>query len=209
MNPPLNHIEKLSERKNKDIVHAAQAIFMEQGYNKASMAQIARRADVSTATLYNHFSSKQELFGAVMRDLWEDLSLDINEEKLSKLDVTKGLVKIGTQYAEFLGQDIMRPLFRVIIAEAETFPELGKELYIQGKKPYLDRIEAYLKTKTKEGVLSVKNPEIATRQFLGMINDVVFWPRFLVVDLEISANEQKKIIKEAAETFLARYIIKA
>lgn len=205
-NKPLGHIEKLSERKHKSIVKAAQRIFMQEGYNKAPMAQIAKAADVSTATLYNHFPSKQALFGAVMRDLWEYLQLNINEEKLARLDVREGLIKIGTRYAEFLNQDIMHPLFRVIIAEAETFTELGRELYEQGKKPYLDRIEAYLKAKTRDGILKVDNAEIATRQFLGMINDVVFWPRFLVVDLKLSKSETKKVVKEAVETFLARYM---
>ena len=202
------HHRTLKERKHRDIVNAAQDVFLTKGYDKAQMTDIAKLADVSTATLYNHFPSKQELFGAVMGALWEDMSLNINEEKLKTLDARAGLIKIGTKYAELLCMNHMRPMFRVIIAEAPHKPELGHELYLKGKKPYLDRLEKYLKTKTQEGVLNVKRPDIATRQFLGMINDVVFWPKFLVVDLEVTDKEIKTIIKEAVETFLARYEVK-
>ena len=204
-NKPFAHIKKLSQRKRSSIVKAAQRIFMQEGYNKAPMAQIAREADVSTATLYNHFPSKQALFGAVMRAIWTDLQLNINEERLAKLDVEAGLMKIGHRYAEFLTQKFMAPLFRVIIAEAENFPELGQELYEQGKKPYLDRIEAYFEAKTAEGVLAVDQPELATRQFLGMINDVVFWPRFLIADYQLTSDEIAKVIEGATQTLLARY----
>lgn len=202
---PPKHIERLSERKKKSIVEAAQTVFMDQGYSKSSMAHIANKADVSTATLYNHFSSKQELFGAVMREVWGELTFSIDPAKLQGLPVKEALIQIGQSYASLLGQDIMRPLFRVIIAEAESFPELGQELYDQGKKPSLKTVETYLKCMTKEGSLVVPNPELATRQFLGMINDIVFWPRLLVVDLEISKKQVNEAVVEAAETFLARY----
>ncbi|MBD2158111.1 TetR/AcrR family transcriptional regulator C-terminal domain-containing protein [Leptolyngbya sp. FACHB-16] len=38
-----------------------------------------------------------------------------------------------------------------------------------------------------------------------MINDVVFWPRFLVMNLEISEKEVEQVVSEAVQTFLARY----
>lgn len=202
------HQRTLKEKKRKAIIEAAHEAFLLHGYDKAQMADIAKRADVSTATLYNHFSSKQALFGEVMHLLWKDMSLNIDDEKLKKLDVRAGLTKIGTKYAELLCLEHMRPLFRVIIAEAPHRPELGHELYLKGKKPYLDRLEKYLKTKTREGILDVKNPDIATRQFLGMINDVVFWPKFLVVDLEVTEKEVRTVIKEAVETLLARYEVR-
>jgi hypothetical protein len=46
---------------------------------------------------------------------------------------------------------------------------------------------------------------MAARQFLGMINDVIFWPRFLVVDLEVGDAEVRRVVSEAVETFAARY----
>ena len=38
-----------------------------------------------------------------------------------------------------------------------------------------------------------------------MINDVVFWPRLLIADLEVTEDQAKEVVDEAVRTFLARY----
>ncbi|MFC0551791.1 TetR/AcrR family transcriptional regulator C-terminal domain-containing protein [Planotetraspora thailandica] len=43
------------------------------------------------------------------------------------------------------------------------------------------------------------------RQFLGMINDIVFRPRLLVPALEMTPAEAERVVNEAVKTFLARY----
>ena len=48
---------------------AARDNFLKNGYSRAGMAEIARDADVSTATLYKHFASKEALFSAVVRNV--------------------------------------------------------------------------------------------------------------------------------------------
>ena len=57
---------KVSESKRRSIMQAARAEFQDNGFTHAAMAEIARKADVSTATLYKHFGSKEELFAAVV-----------------------------------------------------------------------------------------------------------------------------------------------
>ncbi|MBL4863790.1 MAG: helix-turn-helix transcriptional regulator, partial [Rhodobiaceae bacterium] len=55
---------RVSEQKRRSIMEVARAEFQDCGFTLAAMAEIARKADVSTATLYKHFGSKEELFGA-------------------------------------------------------------------------------------------------------------------------------------------------
>ena len=55
------------------------------------------------------------------------------------------------------------------------------------------------------GTLAIDNVPLAERQFLGMINDVVFWPRLLIIDLEISPEESASVVDEAVATFFHRY----
>ncbi|MBC8049055.1 MAG: TetR/AcrR family transcriptional regulator C-terminal domain-containing protein, partial [Chitinophagales bacterium] len=57
----------------------------------------------------------------------------------------------------------------------------------------------------ENGALAIDDIPLAARQFLGMINDVIFWPRFLVVDLEVTDHEVTRVIDGAVATFLARY----
>ncbi|WOF74183.1 TetR/AcrR family transcriptional regulator [Parvibaculaceae bacterium PLY_AMNH_Bact1] len=56
---------RVSESKRKSILSAARSVFLLNGFQDAAMAGIARKADVSTATLYKHFKSKERLFDAV------------------------------------------------------------------------------------------------------------------------------------------------
>jgi hypothetical protein len=93
----------------------------------------------------------------------------------------------------------------VIIAEAPRFPELAQALFERGKAPYLKRLESYMKSEIAAGTLAVKDVPLAGRQFLGMINDVIFWPRFLDVSLVITDAEVEHVVEEAVLTMLARY----
>ncbi len=57
----------LSEERRQAIITAAAAVFQEQGYERTSMSEVARRAGGSKATLYNYFTSKEALFESVVR----------------------------------------------------------------------------------------------------------------------------------------------
>ena len=55
-------------KKHRIIVHAAMGAFSELGYYTTSMDHIAKLANVSKATVYNHFSSKEALFECIISD---------------------------------------------------------------------------------------------------------------------------------------------
>ena len=56
------------ERTRVEIVEAAYCLFLEQGYHGTSMRQIAQEAGIAVGGIYNHFSSKEEIYLAVLRD---------------------------------------------------------------------------------------------------------------------------------------------
>jgi AcrR family transcriptional regulator len=195
---------EVSRQKQEAILQAALAAFLELGYAGTTVDYVAQQAEVSTATLYKHFPSKADLFGGIMAQVWRSdrVSSTPIPPDCAPLDA---LTLIGQEYAELLTSPTILALFRVIIAEAPRFPELGTELYHRGKEPFLKRLQAYLRQKVETGELVVEDEEIATRQFLGMINDLIFWPRFLIVDLELSEADIQNVIDNAVTTFLARY----
>ena len=55
-----------SRQSGRLVLDAATALFMAQGYGAVSMDAIARAAGVSKATLYAHFSSKDQLFATII-----------------------------------------------------------------------------------------------------------------------------------------------
>ncbi len=197
---------RITREKRDGVLDAATALFLSDGYDRTSLDAVAKRAGVSSATLYKHFPTKADLFGGIMARLWAAAAEDAPAMPAPG-NPRAGLTRIGEDYAQVLTTGHTVDLFRVIIAEAPRFPELGQQLYDQGKKPYLDRLEAYLAAETEAGALAVPPDGIAlaARQFLGMINDVVFWPRLLIIGLDIPADQQAQVVAGAVATVLARY----
>ncbi|MBC7869806.1 MAG: TetR/AcrR family transcriptional regulator [Chitinophagaceae bacterium] len=202
--PTLSYHAKLAREKRNAVINAAVDLFLERGYERTSLQDIAKAAGISTGTIFKHFPTKAALFGEIMARVWEATPEAVPLVPAAG-NARAGLTLIGQEYARLLRQPNIEPLFRVIIAEAPRFPELGQALYEQGKKPYLDRLHAYLAAETGSGALEIDDIPLAARQFLGMINDVIFWPRFLVVDLVVTDKEVTRVVDGAVETFLARY----
>ncbi|UTD30547.1 TetR/AcrR family transcriptional regulator [Bradyrhizobium sp. WD16] len=201
--------EGIRAEKRAALLDAALSAFLELGYERTGLDEIARRAGVSAATLHKHFSRKADLFGAVVECTWgaltsEAASLPATLDKLKPADALK---QIGKAHAALLCRPEIVQLFRAVIAETPRFPELGTELFRRAKDPFRARLHSYLDRATAAGVLRVKKSDLATRQFLDMINGALFWPRLLVVDEERSDWDANLIIKEAVTTFLARYSV--
>lgn len=194
---------RIVAEKRAALLDAAARLFLELGYDGTTLEQVARAANVSTGTLFKHFPTKGALFGAIMARVWEADSgggpVPVDG------DPKAGLAAIGRDYARLLRAPEVEGLFRVIVAEALRFPELGRELYERGKKPYLDRLHRYLDAERAAGTLDLPDTALAARQFLGMINDIIFWPRLLIVDLVVTEAEVTRVVDEAVCTFLARY----
>lgn len=196
--------ERVAREKRSLLLDAAVERFLADGYDRATLETVAKTAGVSSATLYKHFRTKADLFGGVMARMWE------NEPGAEAAlpppgDPRAGLRRIGHDYAALLARSQTLALFRVIIAEAPRFPELGLELHERGKRPYLDRLRVYLQREIADGALAIDDLPLAKRQFLGMINDVVFWPRLMIVEFQIAPEEIAYVVDQAVETILARY----
>lgn len=189
--------------KRDAVLDAAIIEFLARGYEHTTLAAIAARAGVSTATVFKHFQAKADIFGAVMARVFGNDPAAQEVPKPEAGDPRAGLLAIGRDYAATLARGDTRALFRVMIAEVPRFPELGRELYEKGKRPYLERLHAYLRAEARAGTLRIDDVPMAARQFLGMINDITFWPHMLVVDLEEA--DAGAVVAAAVETFLRGY----
>lgn len=204
--PIEDYREGVRSQKRRAALDAALASFLRQGYDSTTLQQIARDAGISTGTLFKHFPSKASLFEAIMEEMWE--SGQGYELRLpAPGDPHSGLVSLGRDYAERLRRPHTEPLFRIIIAEALRFPELGRALFEHGKVAYLERLNTYLRSEIDAGTLAIDDVPLAGRLFFGMINDSVFWPRFLATDLVFEPAFVETVIAEATATMLARFAV--
>src|SRR5579884_1007747 len=84
--------------KHDSIVHAANALFMKNGYELTSMEAVAKKAGVSKLTVYSHFANKDELFKAVIRQRCDKLAMPECYLSLAQEPVEQALLHIGTKF---------------------------------------------------------------------------------------------------------------
>lgn len=69
-----------SQLRVTELLAAARRVFSEQGFQRATTAQIAELAGVSEATVFTYFAGKRELCMAVVKDWYDEISTDLERE---------------------------------------------------------------------------------------------------------------------------------
>lgn len=161
-----------SARKHEAIMEAATAVFMEKGYSGTSMDDIAKLAAVSKQTVYKHFADKEKLFAEIVLatsgriDGMIDLVADIPADPDALED---NLHRLARQFLTALTQPQVLQLRRLIIANADTFPDLGTAWYEQGFERVLATLAATFQRLADEGLLRIDEPLLAANHFSGLL----------------------------------------
>lgn len=120
-------------------------MFLEQGYEAASVNDVVRRAGGSLATLYAQFGNKEGLFLAVIQDQNERFTREIIPQCVDDLPLEQGLQRLGEQYLRTVVTRENLALFRIIVGEGRKFPELMQRHIISGADKVRVTVAAYLK----------------------------------------------------------------
>jgi len=145
----------------------AKALFFEQGFVGASMADIAARVGGSKATLYNHFRSKEELLIAVVEDVLASIETEVSTAPPPD-DFRAWLGWLGRASVDrFTSHDIVS-LQRLSAAEAFRFPEVGRIVYEQGVVPSIDMVATFFEKAMDARVIRRSDPREAAQFFLEL-----------------------------------------
>src|SRR5829696_4623111 len=127
--------ERRSTRKRRAILDAATTVFLRNGYLGTSMDEIAALAGVSKQTIYKHFTDKEQLFSAIILGTIDRVGEPFYA-RIDTLQDTDDLDKDLGALARRLITIVMQPqvlaLRRLVIGEAERFPQLGRAYYERG-----------------------------------------------------------------------------
>jgi len=204
---PVEKIEAsgITERR-RQILDAARQLFLEHGYGDTSMDRIAEKAEVARRTVYNQFKSKEALFEAMVQEIWSHFPvLDITSDEESLADPRAGLLRVGHAVANFWITDESVAFLRMVIAEGGRFPSLLKTFLELGKGPAMAAVTHYLLKLTKKKLLDISDTKLATRQFLGMIDEPLLWVRVVGLNEKYTAKQRSVIVENAVDMFLGFY----
>lgn len=194
---------RIKEEKRARLMVAAKELFLEQGYDRTSLAQIAKRAEVSTATLFKRFPTKADLFKAIVEEQWQ---LDSQyAEPPEPGDPRCGLTKVGRDYACLLARPGTADLFRLVIASLPRFPDIAATHFSMDRGPFFDSVCEYLAAEVAAGTLRTDDVALAARQFLGIISGQILWPQLVRTDFTPPDPVGSSVVDQAVEMMLARY----
>lgn len=192
-------------RKYDQVLEGARSVFMSDGFEGASVDEIARVAAVSKATLYSYFPDKRLLFMEVANSECVRQSA----EALDSIDMAMPprvvLTMAGQQFLGFLTSTFGQQIFRICVAESERFPELGQRFYNSGPAVMRAEMAEYFEAAQARGELKIDDFFMAADQF-GELCKADVWMRLIFgVSKSVSQEEITRVVDNAVETFLARY----
>lgn len=164
--------EGRSARKHRAIVEAATAAFLSRGYLGTSMDEIAAMAAVSKRTVYQHFVEKERLFTEIVLATTDEVDEAVRlvaESLADTRDVRQDLTELARRLFSALMQPRLLQLRRLIIANADLFPELGRAWYKRGFERVVVTLATHFRRLTEQGLLRVDDPLLAAHHFVGLV----------------------------------------
>lgn len=191
--------------KHDAITRAAAEIFLAEGFERASLDQIAHRAGVSKQTIYNHFADKAALFKAICTALTETLTKPLRQQAPAA-DLRAALIRLGEDTLALMLRPHALDLHRLVINAAPRFPELGRIAYEAGAERMLDAITALLIERSQAGngiarPLGRSEAECLAEQFVGMLRGL-HQLRGLLGVKPIAAARRKAYVAACVDTLI-------
>jgi AcrR family transcriptional regulator len=197
-----------SELKRHRILQSAEDLFLTHGFDGTSMDDVAVHANVSKQTVYNQFADKASLFVEIIQSLTARASDRVQTE----MGVPKTVAQVATElsgHAERLLTIVLTPrllrLRRLVIAETDRFPELGRALYDDGPGRAIADLAGHMRRWADRGLLSINDAMVAATQFNWLVmgepvNKAMFRPDYI-----LSQTARVRHIDKAVCVFIAAY----
>ncbi len=199
-----HHTGEEDSAKRRQIMEGAHRVFMDLGFDGASMGEIARAAGVSKGTLYVYFADKFGLFEAIVEQ--ESLeqgkaTFDFDPAK----DPETVLGNFGRAYIDVLCRPGGGSSIRTVMAIAERMPDVGRRFYERVLAHTINRLAGYLDVKVKEKQLAIDNCELAAAQFMQMCQATLFQPYIFQAKPAPSPEQIAVVVDSATRMFLKNY----
>jgi len=155
---PLHLVADEDSSKRRQILDGARKVFLDLGFDGASMGEIARSAGVSKGTLYVYFADKHRLFEAIVEEeSIEQGKTAFNFDPDRDVDIT--LPEFGRAYVQVLCRPGGGSAIRTVMSIAERMPEVGRRFYDNVLARTVNRFAAYLEARGQLGELVIDDYE--------------------------------------------------
>jgi AcrR family transcriptional regulator len=200
-------VDQEDSSKRRQILDGARKVFMDLGFDGASMGEIARAAGVSKGTLYVYFADKSRLFEAIVEQEMSDqqkVAFNFDPER----EVATTLREFGQAYIQLLCRPAGGSAIRTVMAIAERMPDVGRRYYKNVLEKTINRLASYLEAHVKANDLAIEDCQLAAWQFMQMCQASLFLPFIFQAAPPPPAERITHVVESATRMFLAAYQVK-
>jgi AcrR family transcriptional regulator len=161
-----------SDEETRGIIYdAARHEFAANGYAATSTETVARRAGISTKTLYRLVPNKAALFESMVSDRLDQLAraLDVTLSAVAGTDIEIALITALMFCAEISLDSEVVALQRSVLQESSQFPDLATTFYRNGVTRLIAALADWLRIQIQRGRLTLDDPNEAAGILVGMV----------------------------------------
>lgn len=193
-----------SEARRQAIVDVAKEAFSKQGFENTSMSEIASRVGGSKATLYNYFSSKAEIFAAVMESSAHEQIAAAFDLPADDCDIRTFLLNLGLHYLNFVIEPEIMAIRKMAINEADR-SEIGRQFYENGPKKGWLKVSRYLQQQMDRKKIIAADAWVCAMHLKGLLESEVVEPYALGVFPHPDKEALNHMAERAINVFLRAY----
>ena len=187
------------------ILDGAFQLFLESGFHGTSMDRICEQTGISKPTIYNHFRNKEALFTAIIKRATDSILTVIHSPPRKNQSLESALYRFSLNYADIVLSAEMISLHRLVLGEAQRFPELGSLYYDSGYLSSQRGLEDYLRFFAKQGDLEIANYEDASNDFWELVLGYLHTYLLCNPSKAISKTQKQRQLKRGIRNFLTLY----
>jgi len=198
-----------TEARREAILEVAAQVFLEFGFERASMGEMVRRIGGSKSTIYSYYPSKEALFQAVVEKVGE-IHIQPAFDELASHDGEKGirdvLNKFSEKLAAFLCSHEILATHRMVLAEAGR-SNMGELFYEAGPKRGIIQLAGLLQRAMEKGLMRKESPMVAALQFFALVQAEILLRWYYNEPPPLTDEQIKDIADRAMATFSRAYFL--
>jgi AcrR family transcriptional regulator len=192
--------------KRQQIIEGARRVFIDKGFDAASMNDITRAAGVSKGTIYVYFASKEELFEALIEEERGTIFKNLYAALEQGGPLRETLVDFGIALSIKITSHKVILAQRTIIGASERIPELGRRFYERGPKHGHEHLVHFLEMAVKQGLLDIADLDLAAYQLSELSLAGLFRQCLFAYRTETpNETEIEYVVRSGIDVFLKAY----
>lgn len=192
-------------RKFDQVLAGARTVFLRDGFERASVDDIAREAGVSKATLYAYFPDKRLLFMEIATAECRRQAAEAEALIDQSAPAADLLRLVAEKIIAFMTSDLGQRIYRIAVSESENFPTVAHEFYHSGPLLIRARLAHFLRCAMERGELIIDDVDLAADQFAQLCKADLQDRIIFGAGPCCTPKDALRVIDGAVAMFMARY----